>query len=89
MNRQNYKITIKDCKNSNEKFLKSFFGSSKHDIWFTCSSEPTLDEQEDIVLNVLWDKFEGVFGEDMSESKLGYIYSCIHFGEAKKYLANK
>ena len=69
--------------------MKNFLGVSKYDIQFAAASKPTLDEQEDIVLNFLWETFAEVFGDDMSESKLGYIYSCIHFDKAKKVLANK
>ncbi len=83
-----YEIIIKDSKDSDEKFLKSFYGKGKIGIIFDSAKKPSEDEEVNRVLQSLWDLFSEVFGEDMSESKLGYIYGCIDYNKAKIYKEN-
>ena len=78
-----YVITIKDSKNSDEKFLKNFMGQNTITVIFESENKPDEDDDEDIVLQFVEDNFSQKFGNDWS--KLGYVYSCLHYNKSKIY----
>ncbi len=80
-----YQITIKDSRDSDEKFLKNFMGQSAVTVIFESENKPDGDDDADIVLQFVQDNLSYIFGDDWSDSKLGYVYSCLHYNKSKIY----
>ena len=80
-----YQIIIKDSKDSDKKFLKNFMGQNTITVIFESENKPDEDDDEDIVLQFVEDNFSQIFGNDWSDSKLGYVYSCLDYNKSKIY----